>query len=180
MTSFTVLSKLNNSTIRQTTLVESILIPEVQQALKDWINAGAYGVLIGGSACGFYTKPRATTDLDMIFLTSSDIPLSVEGFKRIRPHAFRHNQTHVEVEVATADTINIPQAIVAKVVETAIPNGGMKIASPSGLVAMKLFRLQRFDELDIVNLIATGNVDLTNWPLPDKQREAYDQIVESM
>ena len=59
------------------TLVESILVPELITALRDWeINAGG-GVLIGGIALSFYVPPRATQDLDFLFLSDSVLPLSL-------------------------------------------------------------------------------------------------------
>jgi len=161
------------------TLVESILVPELITALRDWeINAGG-GVLIGGIALSFYVPPRATQDLDFLFLSDSVLPKSVEGFTRTRDHAFQHNLTRVEIELVTPELVgNLPVDLAKHIILTAIPHEGIHIASPSGLVAAKLGRLSMQDRADIIALIKTARVDLTEFPLDQKKMLAYQELVE--
>lgn len=172
---FEKLNKINDGT---RTLLESIAVPEVVLALKDWSKNSSSGVLIGGVAMSFYGKPRATMDLDLLFLHSGDIPISVEGFKRSRPGAFLHKKTHVEVEVITPSTINISPELAEKVFETAIKADGVNVASPSGIVALKLQRLKNNDIGDIVQMLNTGKVDLTGFPLSEKNLKDLEEIKE--
>lgn len=161
------------------TLFESIAIPEVLQALKDWKKeTGQVGVLIGGCAVSYYARPRGTTDVDFLFLTPADVPSEVKGFKRTRPGAFQHNKTHVEVEVVTAASVNLDVKLAKQVIDTAVLIDGSFVASPSGLVALKLQRLKRYDEGDIAALIETGKVDLTGWPITKEQRKVFDEIMK--
>lgn len=105
-------------------------------------------------------------------MTDNDIPTSVVGFKRTRPHSFLHLKTHVEVEVLSPDYLNIPKDLFKKVSETAeITSGsfGIKTASPNGIAALKLFRGSLKDLGDIEGLIEAGNhIDLTDWPIPEE------------
>lgn len=159
------------------TLHESIPVKEVDQALRDWSRNITQGILIGGCAVDFYVKPRMTMDIDFLFLSPTDIPEKVNGFKRTRVGAFQHNKTHVEIEVVTSDSIGIPQKLVDKVKETCIIDSGIRMASPTGLVALKLKRLKRHDVGDIVDLYNTGKVDLTDWPITEEDIENYNEIL---
>jgi hypothetical protein len=159
--------------------VESILVPEVAAALKDWkANSPNTGVLIGGLALSFYVKPRTTQDVDVLYLSADRIPASVSGFKRTRDSAFQHNRTHVEVEVITPELIKTNPALIAKVIETAKMQDGVAVASPAGLVAMKLGRLSLMDKADIGQLIEYGVRDVSGFPLDDTQLQAFAELVK--
>lgn len=163
-------------------ILESLLVPEVKRALEDWAkNTNCPFVLIGGGALSFHVIPRMTMDIDTLFLVKEDIPEKVNGFKRTRPSAFQHNKTHVEVEVLYADSINISHQLVKQVLDSAVVSNGIKIASKSGLVALKLMAnrsgakgLQ--DKADIVNLINSGGVDITNYDISPEALEQYQQL----
>lgn len=169
------MQKINDGT---RSLMESIAVPEVQLALKDWIKNDSTGVLIGGNAMSYHGKPRATMDVDILFLQNADIPLSVNGFKRTRDGAFQHNETHVEVEVVSSESINISRELADKVFETAMESDGVKVSSPSAIVALKLQRLKNNDIGDIVQMINTGKVDLSDFPLSEKNMEDFKEIEE--
>jgi hypothetical protein len=172
------LSKMNVINDGSRTLFESVAIPEVEAALKDWIRAGVTsGVLIGGIAVGYYARPRGTTDVDVLFMQPEDIPNDINGFKRTRPGAFQHKNTHVEVEVVTPGSINLSPELAQRVFDTAVLSDGVLVASPTGLVALKLQRMKRYDEGDIVALVETGKVDLTGWPITQAQAELFNTIV---
>jgi hypothetical protein len=170
------IEKLNKPNDGTRTLFESIAIPEVEKALKDWNGSNHSGILIGGCAVGYYTRPRATTDVDILFLTKGDIPSSVNGFKKTRSGAFQHNETHVEIEVVSHESINISTALVQKVFNTAILSNGVKVASPSSLVALKLQRLKGHDIGDIAGLIKTGKVNLSGYPLSKQNLKDFEEI----
>lgn len=175
------LLKMNSINDGTRSLTESIVIPEVAQALKDWsVATNTNSVLIGGLATSFYAKPRSTTDIDLLFMSVSDIPSVIEGFKKIRNNAFHHKRTHVEVELITPSSINVPQEIAIKVLKTSVLINGVRVASPSGIVVLKLHRLKRYDSGDIVALIETGKVDLTGWRLTNVQLDAFEKIKQSM
>ncbi len=170
------IGKLNIVNDGTRSLLESVAVPEVEEALRDWIFYANEGILIGGCAMSYYSKPRATMDVDVLFLNNSDIPNMVNKFKRIRQGSFQHNNTHVEVEVISPESINIPDNLAKMVYSTATISNGFKIASPSGIVALKLQRLKRNDIGDIVAMIETGKVDLNGWPLSSKNLEDFEEI----
>jgi hypothetical protein len=162
------------------TLMESVLYPEVVAALdqlrkngwpRDW-------VLIGGIALSFHVKPRTTQDIDVLLLSPEAMPDTMPGFRRHRSSAFEHVGTGVGVEVVSPMAINIGAALAQAVFDTAIENNGIRIASASGLVALKLQRLHAIDEADIIQLIQTGSVDLTAFPLTPEQLAAFSRLQE--
>lgn len=160
-------------------LLESILIPEVGKAFKDWkANAGNVKcVLIGGAALGYHIKPRTTVDADLLFVAKDDIPLFVEKFKRTRPGAFMHKETNVEIEVLSPESINMPADVAQAIYDNAKVDDGIKIASPSGLIVSKLIRFKLQDQADIQALYELGNIDLSPYPIPNEWKEKYEKLV---
>lgn len=159
------------------TLFESTMMPELTAALRDWQRAHTKGVLIGGLALSYHVRPRMTQDLDFLFLSSSDIPEKVPGFRRTRPHAFQHNKTHVEIELVTPDFVNVPREVAQKVFDTATVSNGIRVASATGLVALKLYRLSFQDKADIVALINSGLVsDLSEFGLPSDKMVSFEKL----
>lgn len=161
-------------------LFESIAIPEVEYSLKNWKKntINDLGILIGGCAVSYYTRPRGTTDADILYSSTADIPNYVEGFKRNRPGAFENKVTGVEIEVLTPTSIGLSPALAQKVFDTKQTIDGTFVASPSALAALKLQRMKRYDEGDIASLIETGLVDLSDWPISDDQLKLYNEILE--
>lgn len=177
------LKKANNVNDGNRTLLESILIPEVNTAFNDWIkHSDTNGVLIGGLALSYYVKPRYTTDIDILFMSDTDIPNKVNGFKRHRKSAFQHNKTHVEIEVLPFNAINITNDIASAIFDTAIESNGIKIASPEGLIAAKLHRGSLQDIADIGTLIEylKFNVDLSNFKLSDELLILFKDISDKV
>lgn len=151
-------SKWKNDGLRS--IYESIIPTEVLVALDDWKYSNKNEcVLIGGLALSYYIKPRYTEDIDLIFLTEDDIPESVYKFRRNRKHYFEHIKTGVEVEVITPLHINKKKTLFENIFETSIESDGIKIASPLGLIALKLFRskVNDRDRLDIIELLKYCN-----------------------
>ncbi len=171
------ITKMRGANNGKRSLFESVMAPELIAALQDWQKQVPNGVLIGGLALSYHVRPRMTQDLDFLYLHASDVPDQVPGFKRIRPHAFEHDQTHVEVEIITPDFVKIPVALAERVIATATESDGIRIATAAGLVALKLFRLSLQDKADIVALIKSGRIsDLSSFPLPPDQLAAFDEL----
>jgi len=162
-------------------LSESIMSPEVILALNDWIdNKIDNCVLIGGIALSYYVKPRYTEDVDVLFLSKEDMPDNVYKFKRHRPGAFQHNKTHVEVEVVTPKTINTSIELALKVFETSRIIDGIRVASPEGIICLKLGRFNKRDQADIediVNYIKSNNkvVDLSEFKLSKELIDKFNK-----
>lgn len=168
------------------------LVPEVQHALAQWIKStfgykhpGAVpGILIGGLAMAFYAKPRETTDVDLLFLSDSDIPSGLDHFKRTRKGAFQEQQTHVEIEVCTPASINLPPAVARKVAQTADSYSGLKVASVEGMVVLKLFgsdtpRRALRDQADIQAILENfPSIDLSDWALSDAHKQRLQEIMK--
>jgi len=151
----------------QVTLLESIVVPEVGKALQQWIKNAPKDrdwLLIGGTVVGFYTKPRATMDVDVLF-RGEDIPNDIIGFKKNRAHAFLHKETHVEVETLTPNYLKLPASVVDKVFDTSVNINNVSIPSPEGIVALKLHRQSLQDLADIQAIAMKHSVDLTDWPI---------------
>ncbi len=160
------------------TLFESVMMPEIIIALRDWSQARAGGVLIGALGLSYYARPRMTQDVDFLCLHDGDVPASVPGFTWIGDHAFQHDETQVRVDIITTKVAHIPQEIIRQVIDSAVESDGIKIASASGLVALKLFRLSMQDKADIIALMKTGRVNVNGFVVsPDKMR-TFEVLVE--
>ena len=167
-------------------LNESIIYPEVAQTLLDWkknSNTIETSVLIGGLALSYYLKPRATEDIDLIFLTKDSIPNNVIGFTRPREHAFRHIKTHVEVEVLDPDFLNTNKELFELVFEESVLSDGIRVASPRSLIALKLNRFSPTDRSDIINLIKYCksneiSLDLEKYNLSEESLNNFKQCLD--
>lgn len=170
------LSKMTGANDGTRTLTESIMAPEVIKAIDDLRNKIGNGVLIGGVAYSYYCKPRYTQDIDVLFSDENNIPDTINSFKRNRGHAFIHLNTHVEVEVLTPEHVGMDSNTVNTIIRTAIEVDGIKIASRSGLVASKLGRASYQDKHDIINLIQSGDIDISDFHLSDEQIDLFNQL----
>jgi hypothetical protein len=115
---------------------------------------------IGGLALSYHCKPHYTTGADFLFLEPSNVPDGVEGFSRIGS-GFRHDRSHVAVDIFTPASINVPRVIAEYVIKTATLSDNISVASASGPVALKLFRLSMRDKADVVALVKTAR---SIWP----------------
>ena len=155
------------------TLFESVMSESIIKALEDLNKSTIDFVLIGGLAVSYYLKPRTTQDIDIMLSADANIPPTIDGFKKTRGHAFQHNDTHVEVEIITPEFVGLPKEIVEKIISTARISNGIKVASPSGLVASKLFRFSLQDKADIVGLMNREKIDLQGFHLPMDKLDRY-------
>lgn len=149
------------------TLIESIMSSEVKDAFDEWINNTDTGdfVVIGGMAVGYYTRPRMTQDVDVLYQNSETIPSSVNGFKKHRGHAFEHKKTGIEIETLDPDYIKQPYDLVQKVFDTSVTIDGVRLPSATGLVALKIKRHNFQDIADIDSIASIHRIDLTGWPI---------------
>ena len=61
------LSKMRSINDGTRTLFESVMMPNIITALRDWGKVQAGGVLIGALALSYYARPRMTQDVDFLF-----------------------------------------------------------------------------------------------------------------
>lgn len=187
----------NTFTLRDTTcfrasvsdIKHAAMIPEVQSSLLKWVKTKVGGevpgVLIGGLAMSFYAPPRATQDVDLLFMTESDIPEQVQGFRRRRSGAFEDTQTNVEVEVVVPRAINLPVEVARRVLATAVVHQDLRVASLEGLVVLKLFGSdspkRHFSDLGDIQRLLVANPhldlkDLSEWNLSTKHKELFENV----
>jgi hypothetical protein len=177
------IEKMNDTNKGNRSLYESVFSQEVLSALTDWERyyIENEGVLIGGLALSFYVKPRMTFDIDVLFLHKKYIPSEVTRFKKHRTGAFQHNITHVEVEVLSPETINTEQHIVDTIFKTSVEIDGFRIASPNGIIALKLGRFSYQDRADIFALKSylkenNEEVNLSIFNLSDELLKRFETI----
>jgi hypothetical protein len=165
----------------QRTILESVMSDAVLRALKDWFKySPSPGVLVGGLVVSFYNPSRMTQDVDVLYPSKNSLPETVEGFKRHRPSAFIHDETHVEIELLYPGYISVPEDVIKFILDTAIISDGVKVASKEGMIASKLFRGNYQDKHDITLLIKHGdiNFDLL-WPiLPERHAAILRELAE--
>jgi hypothetical protein len=99
------------------------------------------------------------------------------GFSRIGS-GFQHNRTRIVVDIFTPSSINVPREIAEQVIGTVTLSDNIRVASASGLVALKLFRSSMQDKADMVALIKTGQVYLAGWPLSSDMLAASGALFE--
>lgn len=154
-------------------LQESILVPEVSAALEDWkkglleFDAESEVLVIGGVAYSYYSRPRTTTDIDVLVLSEHEVPPDrISGFKKKTPHRFQHEQTHVLIEVITPQFVGVSPGLFRLVKKTSvILEAGVRVPSIDGLIALKICRFSRQDKADVealLNLSTSFTVD--DWP----------------
>jgi hypothetical protein len=147
--------------------------------LKSAPSGQAAGVLIGGLGLSYHCKPRYTSEIDLLFLEPADVPDALPGFARTTGGGFCHDRTRVQVNIATPSSIGVPQDVVEQVFLRGTLSNRLRVATPSGLVAIKLFGRRRVqDDADIVALVKTGRVDFSGWPLAPAMLAAFDGWVE--
>jgi hypothetical protein len=171
------IDKLNQTGNKNRTVLESVVVPEVSMALNDWVKVVPNtGVLIGGLALSYHVKPRSTMDVDLMFISDSAVPISVEGFKKTRNHAFMHLKTHVEIEVLTPEFLKMPTEVIQKIIDTSTNSKGLLVASKEGLIVSKLYRFNRQDQADIEKLKELGEVSIEEFPVSDLEIERFESI----
>jgi hypothetical protein len=173
------LSKMRTSNDGTRSLFESAMLVELISALQDWSKSGADCVLVGGLGVSFHVKPRFTQDIDFLVVDEAAIPVAVEEFERTGPFRFVHGQTNIEIKIVTPERLQVPTPVSEVVIRSATVSDGVRIATASGLTALKLFWLNLHAKADIVALIKTGRVNLTAFSLSADRIAAYEELVET-
>ena len=164
-------------------LYESVIPSEVLTTLNDWklnYNGDNY-VLIGGLCMSYYLKPRYTEDVDLIFISESEVPKNVYKFRKNRPHSFEHIKTGVEVEIITPNHIDSNSDFFKVIFDNSIISDGIRIASPESLIALKLGRFNDTDQLDIKNLYRycmqnNISINLEKYNLSEKDMVKFNSL----
>ena len=145
-------------------------------------------VLCGGLAVGFRAEPRGTSDIDVLVQDEAAV-LSLarvlgSKFKNTRLHGFLHRTTGVEVELLTPSFLNLDPLIVRMTLADATLESFLRgvevpVASATSLIALKLTRANRRDLADIEAIVKrNGPLDLSAYPLNDKQKQTYEEILK--
>ncbi len=172
------MSKMRTVNDGMRTLSESIMVPAVGLSLRAWVEGQGGGVLIGDATLGYHARPRHTEDIYVLFLREDAVPASVVGFERIGASVVRHRRTRIEVRVVTPELARTPFATAERVVATAAVSDGMPVASPSGLVALKLLGPPNMQaRAGMVALIKTGRVELDGFYLPEDKLATHSELV---
>jgi hypothetical protein len=144
-------------------------------------------VLVGGLSVGFHATPRGTDDVDIMIYSESKLSDVKDTLKHEfadipnRKHAMRHKETKVELEILTPEFLKIDTRIIKKAIDDAIVVDHMRIVSKEGLVATKLCRGEFKDLGDIEVLVkAHGVIDVSGYPLTDKQLALYKTVTDSI
>ena len=144
-------------------------------------------VLVGGLSVGFHAEPRRTDDVDIMIYGEDklqDIKDALwKGFKDIqaRKHAMKHRETGVELEILTPEFLKIDKNIVKKAIDDAVIVNDIRIVSKAGLIATKLCRGEFKDLGDIEVIVkAHGTVDVSVYPLTDKQLALYKMVLDKV
>lgn len=179
-------------------LFESICANKVLYALEDLVKVPEFiksdHVLIGWLAISYYARPRLSTDIDLLYRSIDDIPCHL-GDKFVSFYNeetcvinFTHIETGIVVDIRTVGHINnpskLPQHIVDNLFGSSVLSDGIKVASASALVALKLIRFDHSDKASIESLVNyrlfNGIVfDLITFNLPIDVLSRYDNFKQS-
>lgn len=81
------------------------------------------------------------------------------------------------MKIVVPETAGQPTALFEKVVEAAVESDRMRVASALGLAALLLRRADLQDKADVVALIKTGRVAVSDFPLSSKEVGLYRTLV---
>jgi hypothetical protein len=128
------LTKMRDINLGDRSLFESVMMPEIIVALRDWAKSTASGVLIGALGLSYHCKPRYTQDIDFFFAEASEVPVAFSGFSRVG-WGLQHDRTHIAVDIFTPSSIGVPREVANQVIRTVALSDNIRVASASGLVA---------------------------------------------
>lgn len=156
----------------------------VSDLAKSMEGASIGWALCGGLAVGVHARPRGTQDVDIILAGEDSLfPFMSkvsDKFKKTRDHAMVHKTTGVEVELLTPEFLKVKSSIIQAAISRSSlsPVGGSSIpvVSREGLVALKLCRGSYQDMADIESILKGGMVDLTGYPLEEKELDLFKKL----
>jgi hypothetical protein len=168
--------------LRDPKISDAIIGDDILKTFRDFSTNLNNAALIGDLALSYYVAPRSTYVTEFLFARDEDIPTSINGFSHPRLHAFIHNETEQRVEIFTPNVLGVPSDVILKIIGLAFWSDGVKIASPTGLVALKLHRLNMMQErADIEALIKTNQIqNLEQFGLSKENMRKYENVVERL
>jgi len=139
----------------------------------------------GGVAVALNGRIRATEDVDILIPSETALERLAlqyaDKFRQIRPHAFLHRKTGIEMDVLTPELIKVPEIIVESAIGTAISNYGIRVVNKTYLIILKMFSGRRQDYVDVVSLLGDkSNVDiaLVEETIPQGKLEVFKELVK--
>ena len=149
------------------TLAESTLHRHLFDALQAFVNGTnpERYVLIGELAVSYHAKPRYTTDAELLFATETDLPVRVVGFTRVDERSFQHDESKVVIAMFSPASLELDGELLRKIFATSVKHAGLFIASPEGLIALKLLRQSYSDLASIAALLVRRTIDMSAWQL---------------
>lgn len=170
------------------TLYESITSKKYLFALDDWrenCTVSEY-ILIDGLVYGYYSKPRASNELDLIFLVKDDVPQNIPKFKKKNEDTYIHIKTKVEVKVVNYKTLNKSLSFYNKILENSITSDDIRIASPESVLIYQIIKkskrenIKYYSDLEIsiiASYIYANNlsVSLKDYELTNKEKSVFEK-----
>jgi hypothetical protein len=139
----------------------------------------------GGVAVALNGRIRATEDIDILIASETALERLAlqyaDKFRQIRPHAFQHRQTGVEVDVLTPEHIKVPNGIVESAIDSAGSNYGIRVVNKTYLIILKMFSGRRQDYVDVVSLLAdksNADIDFIEETIPADKVELFKELVK--
>jgi len=163
------------------TLAESTLhmhLFKVLQSLVNGTNSECY-VLTGELAVSFYAKPRYTEKIDLLFATATDFPSQVVGLTRVNDRTFQHDESRVMIEMFSPASLELDGELAHKIFATSVQHAGLFIASPEGLIALRLRRQSYSDLASIAALLIRRTIDMSAWQLSPRELAALARVEAS-
>lgn len=139
----------------------------------------------GGIAVALNGRIRATEDVDI--LVQSETALERLGlqhadkFKQIRPHAFLHRSTGIEMDVLTPSLLKVPGNIIEEAIGSARSNYGIRVVNKTYLIILKMYSGRYQDYADILSLLSDKSdidIALIDKSLDDDKRRKFDELVK--
>lgn len=153
--------------------------PDFSDIINDLKKLDCKYVICGGLALSAYSIVRNTDDIDILVKSEENIEdvKSQLGsdYKQVRPHAFMHKKTGIEIEVLTPEFIKYPYA--ENFVDRSNYVGNIKIVSLPDLISMKLKAFRNQDKADIESIIKKNNINTLRGSIDPDMVGRLDTII---
>ena len=163
------------------TLAESTLHRHLFQVLQSFVNGTnpERYVLIGELAVSFYAKPRYTAEAELLFASEAELPIRVTGFTRVDERAFQHEESKVLIALFSPESLALDGERVRKIFATSATHAGLVIASPEGLIALKLQHPSYSNLASIAALLTRRTIDMSAWQLSARELATLARVKAS-
>lgn len=139
-------------------------------------------ILVGGIARRFYSSPRNTGDIDILFRGEGELQeflLKNKGkYKPLRKHAIM--VSGVEVDLLTPEFLNINPPLVDYIFNNYEIYENIKISPREGIILLKLMRMSPTDDNDIRALIESGGKNLKVQDILNLSGEGQREVINSL